>query len=225
MKILFIMLIVTSALTAQTYEAIKVKGEVKYQTDSGEKWLGLKQGDILNSNSVVTSGPNALAQIKTEKITFSLKELSAVSVINIKQLSRDELLLALAMEDMLNVPEKNENTALSTAVYGSQEDGINPLFIKSDNFGIKRLNGAVQLAESGMEESAILAAKETYRKYPDVKSIPSFRIFFAVLLSKKGLYEEALKEYLEIQQLKLNDGQKAEVNSMTDEIKKKLMSN
>ena len=225
MKILFIMLIVTSALTAQTYEAIKVKGEVKYQTDSGEKWLGLKQGDILNSNSVVTSGPNALAQIKTEKITFSLKELSAVSVINIKQLSRDELLLALAMEDMLNVPEKNENTALSTAVYGSQEDGINPLFIKSDNFGIKRLNGAVQLAESGMEESAILAAKETYRKYPDVKSIPSFRIFFAGLLSKKGLYEEALKEYLEIQQLKLNDGQKAEVNSMTDEIKKKLMSN
>jgi len=225
MKILFIMLIVTSALTAQTYEAIKVKGEVKYQTDSGEKWLGLKQGDILNSNSVVTSGPNALAQIKTEKITFSLKELSAVSVINIKQLSRDELLLALAMEDMLNVPEKNENTALSTAVYGSQEDGINPLFIKSDNFGIKRLNGAVQLAESGMEESAILAAKETYRKYPDVKSIPSFRIFFAGLLSKKGLYEDALKEYLEIQQLKLNDGQKAEVNSMTDEIKKKLMSN
>jgi len=219
------MLIVTSALTAQTYEAIKVKGEVKYQTDSGEKWLGLKQGDILNSNSVVTSGPNALAQIKTEKITFSLKELSAVSVINIKQLSRDELLLALAMEDMLNVPEKNENTALSTAVYGSQEDGINPLFIKSDNFGIKRLNGAVQLAESGMEESAILAAKETYRKYPDVKSIPSFRIFFAGLLSKKGLYEDALKEYLEIQQLKLNDGQKAEVNSMTDEIKKKLMSN
>ena len=48
MKLLLIILIVTSALTAQTYEAIKVKGEVKYQTDSGEKWLGLKQGDILN---------------------------------------------------------------------------------------------------------------------------------------------------------------------------------
>jgi len=225
MKLLLIILIVTSSLTAQTYEAIKVKGEVKYQTDSGEKWLGLNQGDILNSNSVVTSGPDAQVQIKTENIVFSLKELSAVSLINIKQLSRDELLLALAMEDMLNVPKKNENTALSTAVYGSKEDGINPLFIKSDNFGIKRLNGAVQLAESGMEESAILAAKETYRKYPDVKSIPSFRIFIASLLSKKGLYEEALKEFLEIQFLNLTAEQKEEVDSSTDELKKKLMNN
>lgn len=226
MKLLLIILIVSSSLTAQSYEAIKVKGEVKYQTDSGEKWLRLKQGDRLNINSVIMSGPNAMVQVKFENLTFSLKELSAVSVSNIKQLSRDELLLALAMEDMLNVPKKNQSTGSeSTAVYGSKEDGVNPLFIKSDNFGIKRLNGAVQLAESGMEESAILAAKETYRKYPDVKSIPSFRIFFAGILSKKGLYEEALTEFMEIQNLNLTDEQKEEVDSMSDEIRKKLLNN
>ena len=225
MKSLLLVLILSIGLFAQKYEVINVSGEVSYQTDSEEKWNQLKQNDILNLNSVLATGPNSSVKIKSDNLVFSLKELSAVSVANIKPLSRDELLLALALEEMLNVPEQEDRSGSgSTAVYGEKIDAGNKLFIQSDNFGVKRLNGAVQLAQSGMEESAVLAAKETYRKYPDVKPIASYRIFFAEILAKKGLYEEALSECLEIQKLTLTDEQNDKVALMINEIERKILS-
>ncbi|MBT8381736.1 MAG: hypothetical protein KJO59_05210, partial [Ignavibacteria bacterium] len=95
----------------------------------------------------------------------------------------------------------------------------------SGPFGIKRLNGARQLSESGLTESAIVFAKETYRKYPDTKSDPSYRIYFANILYNKSLYEEALVEYKEISKLDLNEKQRNEVSSAIENIKKVLMSN
>jgi hypothetical protein len=225
MKTLLIVLSFSVCLLAQNYEVIKITGEVSYQTDSEDSWIKLKQNDVLNSSSVISTGANSSVKIKSDNIIFLLKELSAVSVMNIKPLSRDELLLALALEELLNVPKLEEQSGSgSTAVYGEKIEAGDKLFIKSDNFGIKRLNGAVQLAETGMEESAVLAAMETYRKYPDVKSIASYRIFFAKILSSKGLYEEALTECLEIQKLTLTDTQNSDVGLMIREIEKKILS-
>lgn len=91
-------------------------------------------------------------------------------------------------------------------------------------FGIKRLNGAMQLAKSGLKESSVVFAKETYRKYPDSKKIPSYRIFLADILYEKGLYEEALGEYFEIQQCDLTDVESREISSSVESIKRILLS-
>jgi hypothetical protein len=225
MKLLLLALIFSVCIFAQKFEVIQITGEVNYQTDSEENWIQLKQNDMLNPSTVISTGANSSLKLKSGNLIFSLKELSAVSVTNIKPLSRDELLLALALEELLNVPKQEESTGSgSTAVYGEKIDAGEKLFIKSDNFGVKRLNGAVQLAENGMEESAVLAAMETYRKYPDVKSIASYRIFFTEILFRKGLYEEALAECLEIQKLSLTDGQTEEVSLMISEIEKKILN-
>ena len=54
-------------------------------------------------------------------IKFTLKESAAVTVDNIKKMTIDDLLLALAMEDMMNAPrKKDENKSKSTQVYGDQ---------------------------------------------------------------------------------------------------------
>jgi hypothetical protein len=161
--------------------------------------------------------------LKGNKVNFKLGESSAVSVSNIKKMNIDELLLALAMEDMMNAPKEIKKSSDNTAVYGTKE-GENTLQIITDDFGIKRLNGAVQLAENSLEESAVVAAKETYRKYPDTKNLPSYRIYFANILNDKGLYEEALDEYVDIQKLKLTDDERTEVNKKTESIKMKLLS-
>lgn len=92
------------------------------------------------------------------------------------------------------------------------------------DFGLNRLNGAKQLAESGMEESSIVAKIVTYRKYPGTKKLASYRIYFVDILYKKGLYEEALKKYYEISNLKLSIKEKDKVDAKAESIKMKLVS-
>jgi len=210
-------------LSAQTFTVEKVSGDVKYQNGSSEAWSALKIGTILKDDAVISTGQNSSVLLKGNKVNFKLNGSSAVSVSSIKKMNIDELLLALAMEDMMNAPKEIKKSSDNTAVYGTKE-GESTLQIKTDDFGIKRLNGAVQLAENSLEESAVVAAKETYRKYPDTKNLSSYRIYFANILYDKGLYEEALDEYVDIQKLKLTAEEKAQVNEKTESIKMKLLS-
>ncbi|MCH8033548.1 MAG: hypothetical protein IH950_07315 [Bacteroidetes bacterium] len=223
MKILLIILMFAGGLSAQTFTVEKVSGDVKYQNGSSETWLTLKVGTALKDDAVISTGKNSSVLLKGNDVNFNLNESSAVSVSNIKKMNIDELLLALAMEDMMNAPKEIRNSSDNTAVYGTKE-GESTLQIITDDFGIKRLNGAVQLAENSLEESAVVAAKETYRKYPDTKKLPSYRIYFANILNDKGLYEEALDEYVDIQNLKLTDEERTEINTKTESIKMKLLS-
>jgi len=129
------------------------------------------------------------------------------------------------MEDMINAPKTNGKAiSNSTATYGNKEENkaVHPA---SDNFGIMRLNGAEQLANSGLKESSVVFAKETCRKYPDTRQIAHYRIFFADILYEKGLYEEALGEYFEIEKLDLTKEERTKVESHVNAINKILLNN
>jgi len=223
MKKLLIFLMFAGGLSAQTFTVEKVSGDVEYQNGNSETWSTLTIGTTLKDDAVISTGQNSSVLLKGDKVNFNLNGSSAVSVSNIKKMNIDELLLALAMEDMMNAPKKIRNSSDNTAVYGTKE-GESTLIIITDDFGLKRLNGAVQLAENRLEESAVVAAKETYRKYPDTKSLPAYRIYFANILYDKGLYEEALDEYVDIQNLKLTDEERLDVNEKAESIKMKMLS-
>jgi hypothetical protein len=223
-NILIIFFIVSTSMLPQTYKAVNVKGEVKFQSGTDESWVNVNEGTLLNNDAVVATGSNSSVQLVSDDINFNLKQKSAVSTGSIKKMSLDELLLALAMEDLINAPKKNDNgTSESTAVYGEDNSEEFP-DLNSGPFGIKRLNGAMQLVSNGLTESALVFAKETYRKYPDTKSIPSYRIYFANALFEKSLYEEALKEYKEILNLSLSEAQRGSVESLIEDINKVLLS-
>jgi hypothetical protein len=224
MKTIIIILMTSTIVLAQTYKAVNVKGEVKFQSGTEENWEKVEEGMVLNDNAVIATGSNSSVQLVKDNFNFRLNEKSAVSMNSVKKMTLDELLLALAMEDLINTPKKNRNgNSESTAVYGEDESEDFPA-LDSGPFGYKRLNGAKQLAESGLTESAVVFAKETYRKYPDTKSDPYYRIYFANILYNKSLYEEALAEYKEIEGLELNDYQKGEVDATIEEVKKVLMT-
>ena len=225
-KTFLILLLLVPSLIAQEYKATVVKGDVKYRTGTSEVWLEVKEGTVLRSDDFVITGSKSSIQIKGSENIINLAEYSAVSIASIKTMSTDELLLALAMEDMINAPKPNgKNNSSNTAVYGNKEGQNKNPEMKADDFGIKRLNGAMQLAKNGYKESSVVFAKETYRKYPDSKQIPSYRIFFADILYEKGLYEEALGEYLDIAKLELNKEEKSKVESQTQSINKILLNN
>jgi hypothetical protein len=223
MKKLILILFFTSSLFAQNFIVKEVSGDVKYQNGNSENWIVLQKGSSVNDDAIIITADNSFVKLEGKDVSFRLTESSAVSVSSIKKMNTDDLLLALAMEDMMNAPKDIETNSDNTAVYGTEAGQENTLFIKSDNFGIKRLNGAFQLAKSNLQESAVVAARETYRKYPDTKSISSYRIYFADILYEKGLYEEALDEYFAIQKLQLSEGESAAVNEKTESIKMKLL--
>ena len=206
---LLLFVIFANVTFAQAYKAEKVKGDVKVQIGASENWIDVNDGMDLKTNSIISTGNNSSIQISNSSIKFTLKENSVVSVSSIKKMTLDELILALALEDMINAPKKNNKTnSANTAVYGSEEKGDKTLISEDNNFGMKRLNGAMQLSENGFKESSIVAAKETFRKYPESKNNVSMRIFFANDLSALGLYEEAYSEFNSIKNLVLSDQQK-----------------
>jgi hypothetical protein len=224
MKVLLVVLVFVSAIFGQEYKAVNVKGDVKYQSGTSEEWIDLKEGTLISTDAFVSTGEKSSVKLVGKDESLMLNEISAVSVGSIKKMSTDELLLALAMEDMINAPKTNEKgVSGNTATYGEKEDE-RTIKVSENDFGIKRLNGAEELANSGLKESAVVFAKETFRKYPDTKQIPKYRIFFADILYDKGLYEEALGEYFEIEKLALTKEEKSKVESQVNKINKILLN-
>lgn len=225
MKIILMLFLTAGALFAQEYKAVNIKGDVKYRTGTSEDWFELKEGSTISTDDFVSTGEKSSVKLIGPNSSVVLNEMAALSVVSIKKMSTDELLLALAMEDMINAPKMNgKSTSSNTATYGNKEDN-KVVNAASDNFGVMRLNGAEQLANSGLKESSVVFAKETYRKYPDIRQIPHYRIFFADILYEKGLYEEALGEYFEIEKLQLTKEEKTKVESHVDAINKILLNN
>jgi len=224
MKKIFVFILLCGILSAQTFTVENITGNASYQKGGEENWMQLNKGTVLNNDATIVTDDKSFVQLKGENIKFDLSESSAVSTGNIKKMNVDDLLLALAMEDMMNAPKKINKSSDNTAVYGTNESEKNSPQLRPDDFGIKRLNGAMQIAENGMEESAVVTAKETYRKYPATKKLASYRIYFADILFDKGLYEEALKEYYDIDKLELTQKEKDEVDTKVESIKMKLMS-
>jgi hypothetical protein len=208
---------------AQSYKIEKVIGSVKI-LDSKDKWIDAKEGIVLSPNSILVTEANSSIKLSGYGKSFTLKESSALSVSSLKEMNLDELLLALAMEDMMNAPRKKEkNNGKTTAVYGTKEGAVDKI-IFSDGFGLKRLNGAFQLAENGFKESAVVTSKEIFRKYPDTKKKADSRIYFANLLYEFGLYEEAYNDFTSIKELKLSAKEKSEVENKVSLLNKKLVN-
>lgn len=222
---LYGIIFLASLIQAQTLQIEKINGNVKILNSKDNTWQALTIKTKIDPNAVISTEKGASVKLQVNNVTFTLKESSAIPVSSIKRMTTDELLLALAMENIINAPRKKDNKSNdNTAVYGSDEMKKEAVNNTDSNMGLKRLNGARQLAESGMEESAIVSAMEIYRKYPVTKTNSEYRIYFTDLLFAKGLYEEAYEEYSDIKSQPLNNVQKNHVDDRIEQIKKKLLN-
>ena len=226
MKNILVVLIISAGITfAQKCYVESVTGTAKAQIGSSKKWMEVGEGAELPPYSTISTSKNSSVVLVKGNTKFTLKESAAVTVNHIKKMSTDDLLLALAMEDMMNAPrKKDKNKSKSTQVYGDQNKNDKTPGVSNDEFGLMRLNGAKQLGDNGFEESAIVAAKETYRKYPETKKIISQRIYFANLLYEKGLFEEAYAEFNSFKDYGMSEKNKAEVDSKIELLSKKLIN-
>ena len=223
MKTIILFLSIINLLFAQTYEVERIKGEVKYISAEQSNWQKVNNKTSVSGSTIISADHNSAARIKGDGLNFTLKDGAAINVSNLKKMSTDELIMALALDKVMSAPRKKEkNKSESTSVYGNDLGASGELILTSD-FGFKRIVGAKQLAENGFVESAIVSAKEIFRKYPDVAKDPDNRIYFANLLYDKKLYEEALEDYNSIKKLNLSNSQKVEVENKISAINKLLL--
>ncbi|MGE5409392.1 MAG: hypothetical protein ACM3MI_00415 [Clostridiales bacterium] len=222
-KIIVLFFIMSFAIVAQTFKVEKVSGRVLALRGTSENWTDIKQGDKLSGSDLLVTGENSYIQLSKDASSFLLKSNSALGLNSIKKLSVDELLLALASEEIKNVPKnKSDSKTKTTAVYGSKIDSKPAAAAPASELGLKKINGAKQLAESGFKESSVLVAKETFRKYPDMQKRISDRIYFADILERLGVYDEAYSEFLKINGLAMKDSERSIVKAKLESLSKKV---
>ena len=220
-KIILFLFAITVNILAQDYTVEKVSGNVQALIGTSENWVKVSAGQKLKGTDLISTGEKSFIQLSGNGNKFVLQSNSALGLNSIKKMTLNELLLALAMEEIRNVPKiKSNQFTRNTAVYGSEISTSKPVPVQVSDIGIKKINGAKQLAQDGFKESAVLVAKETFRKYPETKKQIQDRIYFADLMIRMNLNNEAEQELKQISSLSLNNDEKKEVDEKIEQIKK-----
>ncbi len=129
------------SISAQQFKVIELKAMLNIDPAHLKFGLRLKEGEDLQNGWIsFLQAKILLFRLKESGNIFNIGELSAVSISSIKKMSTDELLLALAMEDMINAPKTNgKGNSSSTATYGNKEGAEKTSNIIANDFGILKI--------------------------------------------------------------------------------------
>lgn len=217
-KILVYILLVSGLTYGQTFLVKSVRGKVLVQKGSSEEFVQVHTGDTLSGSDLVLTEPNSAIRLTNGAESFLLDSDAALNVNYLKKISLNDLLLALAMEELKDLP-KGKSNGKNTAVYGKEQrtnKSIPNNF--SDVIGTKKINGAKLLAANGYRNSAVLLLKETFRKYPSAGRDAKARLFLSDLLYNMKLYDECYSELKSLDSLNLSEKDRQVANNYLDKL-------
>ncbi len=222
MKIIIFLISFFFVVQAQTITVEKVSGSVYALIGTSENLTKISENNLLPVSTLIIAEEKSSVLIKKDDRLFLLQGAAAIAVERVSPMSIEELLMALALDDILSVPRREEkNRTISTAVYGSRSDKEEITFEISD-LGFKKIEGALQLAESNYKESALIYARETFRKHPETALNSKHRLYFADVLYHLNLFNEAIDEYQKISSLYLTSDEVTIVQNRLNELRRKL---
>lgn len=224
-KTIMILILLVSFISAQEFTVEKISGDVKILKGTSEKWEAVKKGEILTGNAVLLTEANSYIQLNKDNNRFVLKGDAAIGLNHIKQVSINDLLLALALDEIRNVPKIKKNSiSKNTAVYGSKNKVEKEITVDKNQLGAKKLNGAKLLNENGYSESSVIVAKEVFRNYPKISMKFEDRLYFADILNELELYQEAATEYSKLENITLSDTEKNTIKKRIETVNMKMVN-
>jgi hypothetical protein len=209
-------------LPAADFSVKAVKGTVEVRRGVTEEWHKAKVGDVLKPEDSMRTGPGASATIELEKRKLVIPELTILDISDVRQLTQEDFLMKLAMENILAVPprEKDELAIPSaTVLHGENKAKTDPAVLSDGKVGEMQLHGARVLYDNSYYATSILKSKETLRTHPEVRTNYDARLTVAMAFEKMRLTKEAITEYSTLSKENLPPVQAKKVQSALEKLK------
>lgn len=225
-----LVLVLIFGLATNLFADIKLlsaKGDVKVRRGVSEQWQQIKAGEILNLDDAIFIGIKSTAAVSVDgQKKLILPEKTIVEISDLRYLSKEELLLKLAMDRIIAVPQQDRRNELipaqTTVIHGEKKSETSVAVKPTVENALKMLNGAKMLFENNFYGTCALRVREVLRMYPTLENSIEYKLLTANSLEKVGLYDEALSEYVSIQSENLSGKQKQELHQKIERLKKKL---
>jgi hypothetical protein len=185
-------------LIAGDFTVKAVKGNVEVRKGVMEEWKKVRVGDPLKPEDSMRTGPGSTATIEADKRKLTIPEMTILDISDVRQLSQEDFLLKLAMQNILAVPprERDELSIPSaTVLHGDNASKTNTPVFPDTKVGEMELHGARVLFENSYYATSILKSKETLRTHPELKANFDARLTVATAFEKMKLNKEAVTEY------------------------------
>ena len=185
-------------LQAADFVVKAVKGTVEVRRGVTEEWRKVKIGDLLKPEDSMRTGAGAGATIEADKKKLTVPEMTILDISDVRQLTQEDFLLKLAMENILAVPprEKDELSIPSaTVLHGTDMSKSDQPVFSDSKIGEMELKGARVLYDNAYYATAVLKSKETLRTHPELKLNLDARLTIATAFEKMKLIKEAIREY------------------------------
>lgn len=223
LKMLTISSVVVFPLLANSYAVKGVKGTVEVRRGVAEEWKTVHVGDVLRPEDTMRTGKKSSASLAVDGKQLTVPEQTMVDISDFRQMTQEEFLLKLAMENILAVPPRDNGkmtiprtTVLHGAEVGKESAGSET---KVDA-GVMQLQGAKLLYDNAYYATSVLKTKETYRLFPGLQLNVDSRLRMASAFEKMKLMNEALAEYSGVMKDQLPVQQQVAVKSAIERIRK-----
>ncbi len=208
------------------YVVKKLKGEAQVRHGVKENWEKISPGDTLKPDDTILLNKSAYIEIESNGISFKSNGDIIINISDLRRLSKEELLLQLAFEEMKNAPEKKMEkiNTKSTGIYGTDIAGQKTEFKTRANQSKLWVNGVKALFQNGFYETASIRAKSLMLKFDELKDNIELAIIIATSLEKLEIYGEAISEYNKILSISKDESLSQKIERKIQELKIKLTS-
>jgi len=150
-----------------------VQGTVEVRKGVSEQWTVVSVGDVLKPEDTIRTGERSSAVLTVGPNRITIPDLTMVDLLDFRQISREDFLLRLAIQDILAVPNRSDDKVVipsATILHGNKKNERSP----SDNLvsktGTMLIHGARVLQDYGYVATSVLRIRSTMTLYPDVKN-------------------------------------------------------
>jgi hypothetical protein len=225
LTIFTVMAIVVATMHAEDYLVKSLKGKAKVRHGVMETWTSVSVGDTLKpEDTILTERGSTMVVIKSAAIRYTIPEESMLDIADLRNLSQDELLLKLAMENIKSVPVQQRsndiNVPNTTIVHGDDiSKDAEALKLPRTEVGSLQMHGVEVLYNNSFYASGILKSKALIRLFPEARDEFAFRYQLARAFEQVNLYDEALTEYVSLSQQPLMKDQKVKLDKTIQQLK------